>query len=204
MAEAIGGEGGGGNWLTGLLDNQWVQGGGLALGAGSDIYALIQRYQQQQALDRIREILSNPSKLSAFIAKLYRPMSAAENAAVNRDLSANWAARTGGAPGGAQAAFASNALAGIESQRYQAAVQSALQALTGASGAGGQGPQAPTGNLGAILNALMKIRAQQPAKETGIANFPTSSSGVWDDPSAWGGAPVTGTGPQYGPFPSGA
>ena len=202
MAEVIGGEGGGGNWLTGLLDNQWVQGGGLALGAGSDIYALIQRYQQQQALDRIREILSNPSKLSAFIAKLYRPMSAAENAAVNRDLSANWAARTGGAPGGAQAAFASNALAGIESQRYQAAVQSALQALTGASGM--SGPQPQTGNLGAIFNALSKIRAQQPTKEAGIAAYMPGSSGVWDDPSAWGGAPASSTGRQYGPFPSGA
>src|SRR5437899_6349409 len=95
----------------------WWGVGATGLGAGADVYQFIRQEQQRQALQRIYDILANPNRLAGYVNKFFRPMGAAENTAVQRDLGANWATMTGGAPGGAPNQYVADALAKIESQR---------------------------------------------------------------------------------------
>jgi hypothetical protein len=156
----------------------WYGAGAAGLGAGADLYAFLRAEQQRQQMQRIYQILANPQKLAEYVQRWYAPMSAAENAAVQRDLSANWSTMTGGAPGGAMSQFVADALAKTESQRYQTAASQALQAIQGAQGAI---PNAPAGgNMGNILRSLLilkQIRGNQPQDGTtpGLAPIPGGS-----------------------------
>jgi len=147
----------------------WWGAAGTGLGALSDIYSFIQNLQRSQQQQQLYDILSSPTKFAAYVNKMFQPMGAAENAAVQRDLGANWATMTGGAPGGAMNQFIADALAKIESSRYQDTSQNALRALTGAGGQIGQ--QAPIGMMGNILKSLLTLKQLQPAgggDQTGI------------------------------------
>jgi hypothetical protein len=69
-----------------------------------------------------------------------------------------------------------DALAGIESQRYQSAAQQALQALGGASSTAGGLPQFPGGQLGGIMKALATLKGIREGGGQGggglVAGFP--------------------------------
>lgn len=173
--------------------------GAAGLGAIGDIYSWFDNYQRQQAIQKIYNIMSDPQKLSKYVSGYYQPMSAAENTAVQRDLGSNWATMTGGAPGGAMNQFVADALAKIETQRYQSAADQAIRALGGASATGQGLPQSQGGQFGGIMQILQKIKgAQSPTPTpTGIAASP-----VAPDMAAWlkGGAyqtPVPSS-DQYG------
>lgn len=154
----------------------WYGAASGGLGAIADLGALFQNLQARQQQQRLYEIYSNPDKLSAYVSKWYAPMGAAQNQAVHRDLGAQWSTMTGGAPGGAQNQFVADALAKLESQRYESAVNQALYALKGAGGAipGAQ----PMGNLGAVMKSLMTLKQMQaqPQKEPGITAMPGPAS----------------------------
>jgi len=140
----------------------WVGAGGTALGFGADIYSFVRAEQQRRALQKLHDLFSDPNKLQAKIAGSFAPMSAAENQAVLRDLGANWSVMTGGAPGGAMNQYVADALAKIESGRYQQHAQNVLQGLGYASGTI---PAAPKGGYtGDILKSLMILKQlrQQP------------------------------------------
>src|SRR2546430_15736431 len=85
--------------------------GATALGGFADLYAVARQEQQRRALQRLYDILGNPGKFAAYVNRSFDPMSAAENMAVQRDLGANWATMTGGAPGGALNQYVADALA---------------------------------------------------------------------------------------------
>lgn len=141
--------------LFGIPSGVWA-GGGAALGGAADVYAFVQQERQRQQLNKIYDILSNPAKLSDYVNRFYQPMSGAAIAATNRDLGANWATMTGGAPGGAMNQFTADAFAKIETQRQQTATDAALRALTNA---GGNAPAGmPMGNLQNILRSLSILR----------------------------------------------
>lgn len=166
------------------------------VGAGADIYSFIRQEQQRQALQKIYDILANPGKLANYVNKFNQPMSGAAVSAVNRDLGANWAVQTGGAPGGAMNQYTADAFAKLETQRQETATQAALRALMGATGSI---PQAPAmGNLNNILRSLFvlrQLRGGQPQDGTppGIASFPTPGG------PGYGGGSETFR--EQGPFP---
>lgn len=148
---------------------------GATAGAGADIYSFLRNEQQRRQVQKLYDILSNPQKLAAYVQGWYQPMSAAENQAVQRDLGANWATMTGGAPGGAMNQYIADALAKIESQRYQTAGNQSIQALQAAMGA--TPATMKGGYLGDVLKSLAvlkQIRGQQPPSQTppGIAYTP--------------------------------
>src|SRR3972149_241466 len=147
--------------------------GGTALGLGADIYAFIQNQKARAAQQRIYDILANPAKLSQYVSRWYNPMSATENQAVLRDLGANWSVMTGGAPGGGRNKYVADALAKIESSRYQTAASQAIQALGGAaSSVPGQAPMGATGNIMRSLWILKQLRDRGEGKPTGLADIP--------------------------------
>jgi hypothetical protein len=156
------------------IPQDYFNAGGAALGAGNDFFSFIQQMQQRSQQRRIADILGDPRRLSQYIGGLFKPMGQAENAAVQRDLGANWSVMTGGAPGGAMNQFVADALAKIESQRYQSASQNALQALTGASGAAGSYSNIPGGMLGGIMKSLQILKQLRGGGESGggLANIP--------------------------------
>jgi hypothetical protein len=158
--------------IFGIPEGYFGAGAG-ALGAGADVYSFLQQQQQRDAMQKIYSILSNPQKLAAYVGKFFQPMGAAENTAVQRDLGANWATMTGGAPGGAMNQFIADALAKIESQRYQSATGSAIDALRGAQGSAAGFPNTPGGNLGGIMKSLQILKQLRGGGESsGIADIP--------------------------------
>lgn len=149
------------DWLD-LFNTGGFQAGAAGLGGAADIWAFVQNERQRQAMQRIRDILSNPRQLATYIAKFQQPMSQQAVAATNRDLGANWAVQTGGAPGGALNQYTADAFAKLETDRQNQATSAALNALSGAAGV--QNPQMPMGNLQNILRSLMilkRIRGDQ-------------------------------------------
>lgn len=170
----------------------WGTWGGLgmgALGLGGDIYGWLQNQKVRDQSSKIADILANPAKLTAYINSIYQPMSAAENTAVQRDLGANWATMTGGAPGGAMNQFVADALAKIESQRYNQAASNAIGALGGVKGA--QPGQLPTSSFGTIAQQLMMLQALRRNQNTnpspGLASTPTGTGTTQDGYSLYGG-----------------
>lgn len=159
--------------------------GAAGLGGLADLYSWFDNYQRQQAIRKIYDILANPQKLANYVNKYYQPMSAAANTAVQRDLGSNWATMTGGAPGGAMNQFVADALAKIETQRYQSAADQAIRALGGASATGQGLPQSAGGSLQGIMQLLQKIKGSQPIPptQTGISSVPGYGdyrAGEWD------------------------
>lgn len=160
--------------LFGFLESPWAGVGGAALGAGADLWSFFQNMQRQRAMQQVYGLLSDPAKLAAYVNTYFRGMSPAENAAVQRDLGATWSVMTGGAPGGAMNQFVADALAKIESQRYQAAANQALAALSGAGQYGGALGGFPMGNLQGILRSLQMLR-QLGGGSPGLAHgFPSA------------------------------
>lgn len=157
--------------------------GATGLGGIADIYSFIQNLQRQSQMRQIAQIMQDPRKLAAYIQRLYQPMGAAENQAVHRDLGANWSTMTGGAPGGAMNQFVADALAKIESQRYQSAAQNALQSLSGASGAVSGLPVQAMGQMGNILKVLNQLRSSQPRSSTPGLTVPVPNEGGFGDSS---------------------
>jgi hypothetical protein len=158
----------------GIFDNPWVQGGSAALGAGADIYAWIDNQKRQAALKKIYDILANPGKLAQYINSYMQPMSRGAIDATNRDIGANWATQTGGAPGGALNQFTADAFAKIENQRYQSAAEQAIAALRGATGAGGILPTSPMGNLGSIMKILQQLQSSKPTTPKPTPQLPSA------------------------------
>jgi hypothetical protein len=130
----------------------------------------MQNLKAREQQQKIYDILSNPNKFSGYVNKWFQPMGAAETAAVHRDLGSNWATMTGGAPGGAMNQYVTDALAKIESQRYQSAASSALEALKGSLG--GIPGMSPMGGTAGILNSLMILQALRGKKETPPSTMP--------------------------------
>lgn len=151
------------------IPSSWFGIGSAGLGGAADIYAWMRNEQARRQQQRLYDILSNPQKLAAYTQKLSTPMSADAVAAVNRDLGANWAVQTGGAPGGAMNQYTADAFAKIETQRQQDFLNQAIASLTRAGG--NVQDKMPLGNLGNIMRALQilqKIRPQQPPADPGI------------------------------------
>jgi hypothetical protein len=139
---------------------------GVALGGAADIYSFINNLEAKKQQNKLYETLSDPKKLAAWVQGLQTPLTSNAINAVNRDIGANWATQTGGAPGGALNQYTADAFAKLESGRQQDTLQRAIQAL---SQAGGQIPQGGGGgNLMNILRSLMILRAirQQPPTPT--------------------------------------
>ncbi len=137
----------------------WWGAAATGLGALGDLSSVVQNQQGRSQQSNIYEILSNPAKLSEYIRSLYRPMSADANTAVRRDLGAQWGAMTGGATGGALNQFIADALAKIETQRYQDASRTGVNTLQGSlQGIPGQ---QPVGMMGGVLKSLMALRGLQ-------------------------------------------
>ena len=147
--------------------------GGVAtgIGAASDLAGAYTNWQAYQQRAKLQSILQNPKKFAAYINNLNQPLSASALQAINRDINANLALRGMGSGGGASNQFAADALAKIEAQRQQAAMQSALGALTG-------GPGLPTMPIGATGQILMNlIKNQQMNKPQGTFPAPQTSTG---------------------------
>jgi hypothetical protein len=145
--------------------------GSSLLGMGGDLFAYYQEQQQRKSLKAIYDILQNPQKLNDYISRLYQPMSAGLNTAIQRDLGASWAPMTGGATGGALNQYIADALAKTETQRYQDTARNAIAALGGATATADRYKNQPGGNLGGIAKALQmlrQIRGTGGAPESGI------------------------------------
>lgn len=174
--------------------------GATALGAGADLYAFFDNLKRQAALKRLQDILTNPAKLNAYIQQFYQPLTANAINATNRDIGANWATQTGGAPGGAMNQFTADAFAKLESDRYQNAAANAIRALSGAAGGGLTGGGRPMGNLQGILDILMKLKGAgvMPGQTPKPAAIPTSPANPYPLPVPAGAPPDVGMG--EGPF----
>jgi hypothetical protein len=165
-----------GGWGSGSGVNAgtggWWGTASAGLGALGDIFTTYQNAQARGQQSKVYDILSNPTKLAAYIAKLYQPMGPGQVANINRDLNANWAMQTGGGMGGAFTQHIADAMAKIENQRYQSAAQTAIQGLQGTSGF--IPGQQPGGQFGNILKQLMVLRGIKGVggEQPGIS-FPT-------------------------------
>lgn len=171
--------------VLGIPDAAWG-GGAAAAGTGADIYAFIQNERNRQSMQRIYDILSNPAKLSQYVSRWYQPMGAAESKAISGDINAGWATSTGGATGGAMNQYIADALAKMESQRYQTAAGQAIQALQGSlSGVPGN---LPMGNLGAILKQLAILRQIRPQQQDQSGQLPGITYPTPNGPGFSGGS----------------
>src|SRR5262245_2987004 len=144
-------------WLS-MFNSPWATGAGTAASLGGDIFSLIQNLQRQNAIRNVYQILSNPNAFAAYAGKLMPQYSPQAINLFNQGVGANWAAMTGGAPGGAAGQYLSDAWAKLISSNW-------ANALGGAQGALGQAgqtasglPQYGMGQLGGILNALKVLR----------------------------------------------
>lgn len=135
---------------VGAMQTPYAQWGATGAGIGSDIFSLIGNIQAGNRASRVSDIMTNPNKLAAAAAKLYGGLSGPARDAAGRDLNAQWASATGGAPGGAQAQFLADAFAKIESQGYMDALSRYISSVGGAPGL----PTSPMGATGNVLRSL--------------------------------------------------
>jgi len=171
---------------AGGMPGGWWGAATAGLGALGDLSSVVQNTQGRSQQGRIYEILSDPQKLAAYIRSLYQPMSADANTAVRRDLGAQWGAMTGGATGGALNQFIADALAKLETQRYQDAARTGVTALQGSLA--GIPAQQPVGALGGVLRSLMALRGiqgQGGGGSPGLVNADVMRGGLAELPTSW-------------------
>lgn len=157
--------------VAGVAQNPYVQWGSTGAGAASDIFSMIQNIQAAQRQKQISDLLTNPNKLAMGASKLYGGMSGPAREAAGRDLNAQWAGSTGGAPGGAQNQFLADAFAKLEMQGYQDALTKYITSLTGAPGL----PQSPMGATGGVLKSLAMLQQLRQPSEPGLVARPSES-----------------------------
>ncbi len=184
-----------GEGLFGIPQGIW-QGGGAALGAGSDLFAWIENYRRQEAIRNIFNQLQSPQKLASYAGNLMPQYSPAAIGAINRGVNADWASMTGGAPGGAAQQFLADAWAKLISQNWANALGAAQGGLSQASQTAGSLPQSPLGALGGIMQKLAALRGIGAGGGGGlVAGFPMSGG---QTPFAGGSEGFRG---DYAPMP---
>jgi len=143
-------------------------GAGMAgLGALGDIWGFIQNWMQQQQQQKIQQTLMDPNKIAQGFPGV--------PAALQRDLNAQYAVSTGGAPGGAYNQYLADAFA----KYYLDWMAQRIGALKGASAVGPGIQNQPIGGLGGIMKNLQALQAiRGPQQPQGlVAGFPTQGGG---------------------------
>ena len=125
---------------------------GGAFGAG-EIGNILEEQKRMQYQNYIMDLMKNPQKLAALVAKLQKPMDNALVQGVTNQVQGNMAERGLSQAPGIFAASQSQALAPYEQQNYNTALQSVMQMLGMPSGSF----QQPANTSGALQMFLKNI-----------------------------------------------